>query len=84
MARAATLRSLVGIAAAGGRRVRACGQRWDAGWRGFRAGVFRGGARAAPRGSPHSLSSTARQAGPLRGEATMAGSKGWVTGGFQR
>ena len=81
MARAATLRNLVGIAAAGGRRVRACGQRWDAGWRGFRAGVFRGGGRAAPRGSS---ASTPRQSGPLRGAATMAGSKGWVTGGFQR
>ncbi|XP_066370742.1 probable protein phosphatase 2C 56 isoform X1 [Miscanthus floridulus] len=83
MARATTLRNLVGIAVAGGRRVRSCGQRCDAGWRGFRAGVFRGGGRPAPRGSPHSSASTARQTGPLCGAATMAGSKGWVTGGFQ-
>ncbi|RCV21814.1 hypothetical protein SETIT_4G167900v2 [Setaria italica] len=82
MARTAALQGLVGIAAAGGRRVRACGQRWDAGWRGFRAGAS-GGRGAATRGSSPSRSSAARQAGPLRGAAASAGRKGWVTGGFE-
>jgi protein phosphatase 1L len=83
MARATALRGLVGIAAAGGRRVRACGQRWDAGWRGFRAGAS-GGKGAASRGSSPSRSSAVRQAGLQRGAAASAGRKGWVSGGFER
>ncbi|PAN23893.1 hypothetical protein PAHAL_4G129500 [Panicum hallii] len=87
MARAAALRGLAGIAAAGGRRARACGQRWDAGWRGFRAGPSGGRAAAAGhRGSSPSRSSAAlaaRQAGSLRGAAAAAGRKGWVSGGFE-
>ncbi|CAN6194997.1 unnamed protein product [Urochloa humidicola] len=82
MARAAALRGLVSIAAAGGRHVRACGQRWDAGWRGFRAGAS--GARGAgTRGSSPSRSSAALKAGSLRGAAASAGRKNWVSGGFE-
>lgn len=83
MARAATLWGLVGIAAAGGRNVRACGQRWDAGWRGFRAGPSGSGGKAALRGSSSSSASSTRQSGPLRGVAASAGEKGWVSGQFQ-
>ncbi|XP_062228949.1 probable protein phosphatase 2C 56 [Phragmites australis] len=79
MARAATLRGLIGIAAAGGRRVRSCGQRWDAGWRAFRAGAS--GGRAAPGSS--SSASARRQAQPLRGAAAGAGNNDWVSGGFK-
>ena len=84
MARATALRGLVGIAAAGGRRVRSCGQRRDAGWRGFRAGTSGATAAAGPRGSSPFRSSAARQAGSLRGAAAAAGRKGWVSGGFER
>ncbi|CAN6169840.1 unnamed protein product [Urochloa humidicola] len=85
MARAAALRGLVGIAAAGGRHVRAFGQRWDAGWRGFRAGASGGrpGAAAARGSSPSSRSSAGRKAGSLRGAAASAGRKNWVSGGFE-
>ncbi|CAN6201463.1 unnamed protein product [Urochloa humidicola] len=84
MARADALRGLVGIAVAGGRRVRACGQRWDAGWRGFRAGASGGRPGAAgPRGSSPSRSSAPRKVGSMRGAAASAGRKGWVSGGFE-
>nr|CAB3468089.1 unnamed protein product [Digitaria exilis]CAB3470574.1 unnamed protein product [Digitaria exilis] len=78
MTHAAALRGLVGIAAAGGRRVRACGRRWDAGWHGFRTGAS-GGRAAAPRGS-----SPSRSAATRRGASAAAGRKGWVSGGFER
>ncbi|KAF8667886.1 hypothetical protein HU200_052511 [Digitaria exilis] len=77
MTHAAALRGLVGIAAAGGRRVRACGRRWDAGWHGFRTGAS-GGRAAAPRGS-----SPSRSAATRRGASAAAGRKGWVSGGFE-
>ncbi|KAJ1259223.1 hypothetical protein BS78_10G137900 [Paspalum vaginatum] len=83
MARAAALRGLVSIEAAGGRHVRACGQRWDAGWRGFRAGSSGSSGRASSRGSSPSSASSARRPGPLRRVAASAGCKGWVSGGFQ-
>ncbi|KAL6603980.1 hypothetical protein ACP70R_044341 [Stipagrostis hirtigluma subsp. patula] len=80
MARAATLRGLIGIAASGGRRVRACGHRWDAGCRGFRA-VATGG-----RAAPGSASSSAPRRGqPVRGVAAAAAAvnNGLVSGGFE-
>ncbi|TVU08749.1 hypothetical protein EJB05_42161, partial [Eragrostis curvula] len=82
MSRAVTLRGLVGIAAAGGHRVRACGQRWDAGWRGFRAGASGSGGRGRGKAAPGS--SARRQVQVRRGASASAGNRaGSVSGGFE-
>ncbi|KAK3133816.1 hypothetical protein QOZ80_6AG0541470 [Eleusine coracana subsp. coracana] len=82
MSRATTLRGLVGIAASGGRT---CGQRWDAGCRGFRAWASSSGGRGRARAKAAPVSSSARrQAQVLRGAAAAAGNRaGWVSGGFE-
>ncbi|KAL6876454.1 hypothetical protein ACP4OV_013026 [Aristida adscensionis] len=89
MARAAALRGIVDIAAAGGRRVRACGQRWgDAGCRGLRAGATVGRAPPGSASSSASASFSASSSAPrrkqlARGAAAAAGRNGWVSGAFE-
>lgn len=92
-AAAASLRGLVGVAAAGQRRVsatglgRGLGPRAPPGGRGFRAVASGSGGRTTP-GSSSSLSSSARpQLQPRRGAAAgrtlpRTEAAGWVSGGF--